>query len=101
MVANATSAVTTAPFVFKGTVEESKARQVVVRVDEVLKGSGALADLTGHSVVVDLKRQKPTPKGRQMIFHTAPVTFGDRVVVQAVRQEPATAAAAAGSAPDV
>jgi hypothetical protein len=99
-------------FVFKGTVKKLNSatmkqvsadhRTAVVRVDEVVEANPELARLAGQDVTVQLSGRAKIPVGRQLVFHTIPLMFGETVFVQAVKQEPvatAKAAMAAGGDP--
>src|SRR5205809_2058570 len=95
-------------FVFKGTVKKLNSatmkhvsadhRTAIVRVDEVVEANPALAKLAGQDVTVQLSGRAKVPVGRQLVFHTIPLMFGESVSVQSVKQEPLAAAAAAMAA---
>lgn len=95
-------------FVFKGTVKKLNSatmkqvsadhRTAVVRVDEVVEANPELARLAGQDVTVQLSGRAKIPVGRQLVFHTIPLMFGETVFVQAVKQEPLAAAKAAMAA---
>ena len=95
-------------FVFKGTVKKLNSatmkqvsadhRTAVVRVDEVVEANPALAKLAGQDVTVQLSGRAKIPVGRQLVFHTIPLMFGESVSVQSVKQEPLAALGAAMAA---
>lgn len=93
----------TPTFVFKGTIKKRTAaatgnkatgrtetanRAVVVSVDEVLEGSGHLADLVGQTVEVQVGVPARVSIGDALVFYTVPVSFGDTVVVRSLKQQP-------------
>jgi hypothetical protein len=99
-------------FVFKGTIRKlnpastkqlhARGRTAVTRVDQVIEASGDLARLAGQDITVQLSGRAKIPIGRELIFQTIPVMYGDSVLVQSVKQEPVTAAhAGVGSEPNV
>src|SRR5262249_26787932 len=99
-------------FVFKGTIRKlnpastrrmrGRGRTAVTRVNEVIEASGDLARLAGQDITVQLSGRAKIPVGRELIFHTIPVMYGDSVLVQSVKQEPATGVhTALGSEPPV
>ena len=94
-----------ASFIFTGTVRALKRatvpniplsnRTAVVRVDGVIRGSGALSHLAGHDITVQLGDRERVRPGQAATFYTEGWLFGESVAVRSLGHADVTHAAAA------
>jgi hypothetical protein len=99
------SAAKRASFVFTGTVQALKRatvpniplsnRTAVVRVDGVIRGSGALSHLAGHDITVQLGDRERVRPGQAATFYTEGWLFGESVAVRSLGHADVTHGAAA------
>jgi hypothetical protein len=97
-----------ASFVFTGTVQALKRatvpniplnkRTAVVRVDEVVRGSGALAHLAGRDITVQLGDRETVRPGQAATFYAEGWLFGENVAVRSLGHADVTQGAAAAVA---
>jgi hypothetical protein len=93
-----------AGFIFRGTVQrvndstvptvKPDASTAVVRVDEVIAAPPALTSTAGRDVTV--VAGSPLTPGRQAVFHTGSLSFGQEIAVRAMSVEPLASGAPAG-----
>jgi hypothetical protein len=99
------SAAKRASLIFTGTVQALKratvpnvplsSRTAVVRVDEVVRGSGALLHLTGRDITVQLGDRERIRPGQTATFYTESWLFGESVAVRSLGHADVTRAASA------
>lgn len=96
-----------AKFVFKGTVQRTKAanlkaitdknRTIVARVNEVVRAPETLAGFVGQDITVQLAKSERVTKGQQAVFFTNDWIFGENLAVQSVGHERVRAVTAAAA----
>jgi hypothetical protein len=102
------SAAKRASFVFTGTVQALKrstvpnippsSRTAVVRVDDVVRASGALSRLAGHDITVQLGDRERMRPGQTATFYTESWLFGEGVAVRSLGHADVRRAAAVTAA---
>jgi|RhiMetdeSRZDD1v2_1073273.scaffolds.fasta_scaffold03854_3 hypothetical protein len=90
-----------ATFVFRGTIKKLKSatmknvrpdrRTAVVNVQDVIESTAPLAHLGGQDITVRLSAGSRTTVGRTLTFHTIPIMFGDSLVTESIKEDPAPA----------
>jgi hypothetical protein len=104
--APADDAVRESDLIFNGTVEELGASTVaafeaapntaVVRVDDVIRSSPALAQVAGQRITVELQDPGSVTAGQQYTFYATVLLFGESIAVREVAHDAVQAAEALG-----
>jgi len=102
------SAAKRASFIFTGTVQALRrstvpnipvsSRTAVVRVSDVVRGSGALSDLAGRDITVQLGDRERIRPGQAATFYAEGWLFGDSVAVRSLGHADVGRAAAVAAA---